>query len=75
MAFVGLIQILEIIRHFLLNIATLIAKVLPFDAQNILLVIYIAISIFIASKILKDNTLMMLGLAGGLFYFLKIYGA
>jgi hypothetical protein len=74
--FAGLMQILETIRHFFLVVAQfLVDKIhLPFSAENIVTVLFLAVSIYISSKIIKNGGIWVVGLAGLFFYILQFFG-
>jgi len=64
----------NIIQETAVNIGGFLSKFLPFPAENIGLVIVIALALFLAGKItsyippLRDKTLPWIGIAGALFY-------
>lgn len=77
MELAGLMQILEIIRHALLAVANFLVNTvhLPFPVQNVLFIIYIAVSLFLGFKIIKNGGIYALLLSAVFFYFLEMYGA
>ena len=72
-----ILPLLEIARNGLMVGATFLAKFIPFEAENIYLLIVIILSLWASSKILsilptlRGNWLWWLGLAFGIFYILK----
>lgn len=76
----GLINILTIFREWLLKGATLLAKWIPFPAENIQFVIILLISLYLSSRIAKMVSFTNRGkitivLTAIFVYLLKFYGA
>lgn len=66
-------------REIVLNIATALSKVFPFPAENIKVVIILALSFFLANLLInlipmKNKFVIKLIATAGIFYLLNFYG-
>lgn len=79
MVLVGLLQVLTLLRGWILTLSTFLNSILKFPIANIELVIFGVISLFLSYQIInlfinKNKFLWTLGFASAIFWLLKFYG-